>query len=523
MTADDFLTPDGPKTRGALPLPAGRPRFAYPWGLSLRVKGALVFILMVLYMSFTAYSLSRDRQQLMNMVSDLEYVQRFEARLTQANLMLARTIVLLNDNFATQNLHVSATTLVAEIEAVRNAVGRLDDRFPRLIFLSNALKPLATQLEASPGRGLLGAIRATLHEMVTELDTITEEEQRRRTELLSAYRHTNDELIHQGVLYSMVGVVVFGLIIAIFLTRLTIDIGELKRRAVAIVKGYRGLPLKVSRWDELGSLMASVNSIQDELRLRESQIELERQQRFHREKMAAVGSLAAAVAHEINNPITAIAGVAEAIGAQCMTTDCPNMGHICKPDLILEQARRVSKITRQLAEFSAPRSIEPQLTDVNGLVRSTCGFVAFDRRFRGVDLATTLDNDLPAVTLVADHLTQVLMNLLINAADAVEGKSDRRVRVETGQQQDAVYIRVSDNGTGMDDKVLARAFEEYFTTKPSGKGTGLGLPVCKSLVEAMGGVVELRSTVGEGTVATVWLPLEAVSLNEEGDDAHPDH
>lgn len=523
MNGELAVSPEGPITQGRVSSNAPRRRFALGRGLSLRAKGGLLFALMILYMAVTGVVLTRDRHTLLDMVGRLEYVQRFEARLTQANLMLARTIVLVNDNFAAQDVSLTAPTVVVELEAVRTAVDRLENRFPRLIFLSHALGPLAEQLDAAPSRGLLGVIRGTLHEMVTELDHVTEEEQKHRGELLAAYRATNDALIQQGLLFSLVGVIGFGLIIAIFLTRLTLDIGDLKTRAFAIVKGYRGMPLEVSRRDELGSLMDSVNTIQDELRWRESQIELERQQRFHREKMAAVGSLAAAVAHEINNPITAIAGVAEAIQEQCKGTDCAHLGRDCKPDLILEQARRVSHITRQLAEFSAPRPLDPQLTDVNGLVRSTCSFVAFDRRFRGVDLATHLDADLPAVTLVADHLTQVLMNLLINAADAVENETDRRVKVETGRREDEAFVRVSDNGAGMDPDVLARAFDEFYTTKPSGKGTGLGLAVCKSLVEASGGRIELASKPGAGTVATVWLPLEPTIPPREESHARTDH
>jgi signal transduction histidine kinase len=523
MHAELTESPEGLLAPGRRVAGTARRRIAFPRGLSLRAKGGLLFAVMIVYMAATGVMLSRDRHTLLDMVDELEYVQRFESRLTQANLMLARTIVLVNDNFAAQDVAVTSPTVVVELEAVRTAVQRLENRFPRLIFLSHSLGPLAEQLDAAPSRGLLGVIRGTLHAMVTELDQITEEEQKHRSELLAAYRATNDALIQRGIFFSLLGVIGFGLIIAIFLTRLTLDIGDLKTRAFAIVKGYRGMPLKVSRRDELGSLMESVNTIQDELRWRESQMELERQQRFHREKMAAVGSLAAAVAHEINNPITAIAGVAEAIQERCEGAECVNLGHHCKPGLILEQARRVSQITRQLAEVSAPRPLEAELTDINGLVRSTCSFIAFDRRFRGVDLSTQLDGDLPAVTLVADHLTQVLMNLLINAADAVEGKSERRVRVETGRRGHEVSIRVVDNGTGMDAEVLARAFEEFYTTKPSGKGTGLGLPVCKSLVEASGGRIELLTKPGEGTTATVWLPLEPVQQPGEERHARTDH
>jgi len=177
--------------------------------------------------------------------------------------------------------------------------------------------------------------------------------------------------------------------------------------------------------------------------------------------------------------------------------------------LILEQARRVSSITRQLAEFSAPHSQDVQLTDLNGLVRGTLSFVSYDRRLRGVELATDLDVTLPAVTLVEDYLTQVLMNLLLNAADAQEGSKDKRILVTTTALPDGVKLQVIDNGSGMDADTLAHAFDEYFSTKPSGKGTGLGLAVCKSLLESMGGEITLASEPGKGTTVTLRLPLSA--------------
>lgn len=474
---------------------------------TLRGKGMLVFVVMTLYVLTMGLNLTRERGRLMDIIEELEHVHRCESQLTQANLTIARAVLLVNDNFVAPDIQMISPTVVVELEAVRTAVDHLEERFPRVIFLRNALVPLSDQLAVAPSRGLLGVVRGTLQELITELDGVTQAEQQRRAELLAAYRQVNDRLIREGLVYSVLGITVFGLVIAAFLTRLALDIGALKARATAIVKGYRGTPLTVSRGDEIGSLMASVNSIQDELRARETQIELERQQRFHREKMAAVGSLAAAIAHEINNPITAIAGIAEVIQEQCRDTGCANHGQECQPGMILEQARRVGAITRQLATFSAPHPQGNQLTDVNGLVRSTLAFVSYDRRLRGVDLATDLDGDLPAVNLVADHLTQVLMNLLLNAADALEGHGDKRILVTTAALPDGVVLRVMDNGSGMDSATLEHAFDEYYSTKPNGKGTGLGLAVCKSLVEGMGGVIDIASQPAAGTTISIRLPL----------------
>ena len=309
--------------------------------------------------------------------------------------------------------------------------------------------------------------------------------------------------------FVLLGLVAFGSIVTLFFTRISWDVRTLRARALEIVDGYRGPDLPVTRNDEIGELMQSINQMQSELRNREVRLELSRREHFHQEKMAAIGQLAAGVAHEINNPVAAITGVAEAIAQVRDPKHCVHAGALCRPELILEHARRVAAITRQMADFSAPRSPEPRLIDLNGLVESTCAFVRYDRRYRSVALETDLDRGLPALVAVPDQVTQVLMNLLINAADALEGASGRRpaVQVITRENGEHVVITVRDNGCGMAAETLERAFDDYYTTKPQGRGTGLGLALCRRLVEARGGSVELESSLGEGTIARVRLPI----------------
>jgi signal transduction histidine kinase len=256
--------------------------------------------------------------------------------------------------------------------------------------------------------------------------------------------------------------------------------------------------------------MHAVNQLQHDLRERERQINRARQEQFHREKMAAVGSLAAQLAHEINNPIAAITGVASSIDSIRQSDQCQFLGsHACEPGLILEQARRISAITRQIADFTRPQPSHAELIDVNQIIRSTCSFVSYDRRFRGIALNTELDGDLPAIHAVADHISQVLMNVLINAADALEempaGHSGV-IAVTTRTDADGVVIEVADNGKGIDAATLERVFDEYFTTKPAGKGTGLGLALSRELVQDAGGTITLSSTPGSGTTVRVSLP-----------------
>lgn len=268
-------------------------------------------------------------------------------------------------------------------------------------------------------------------------------------------------------------------------------------------------PLPITTQDEIGQLVGGFNRLLDALDQREHQIELVRQQLFHKEKMAAIGSLAASVAHEISNPLSAIVGIAQTMIDEEDERGCRQQGALCHPQLIMDQARRVMEISRQIGELSVPQSQEPDLVDINGLVRSTCNFVRFDRRFRRIELIQNLDKSLPAAYAVADHVVQVLINLLINAADALEGCVGQQatISVSTRPREDALSILISDNGCGIAPEDLEKVFLERYTTKPPGRGTGLGLALCRSLICHGGGDISIESRLGEGTTVTLTLPL----------------
>ena len=183
------------------------------------------------------------------------------------------------------------------------------------------------------------------------------------------------------------------------------------------------------------------------------------------------------------------------------------------PELIAAAEAGDVEAMRQLANLTRPHSPEPELLDLNSLVQSTCSFISFDRRFRGIEFEYALDHALPAVTVVADHVTQILMNLLINAADAMEETpkdGQARIRVSTQLADGEIRLAVADTGHGMTAAVMARAFEESFSTKPAGRGRGIGLFLCKSLVEQAGGSIELASTPGAGTTVNLRLPLGTI-------------
>ena len=477
--------------------------------LTLRAKGFLAFLALVLYVGTAGYTLSQQRQKLLRLATELEQMYAQENALAKASYAVANSIYQLQEKFFSAALSPSFEDEIAlDVELVQSGLRGLLPYQPALARDIERLNRNVVALRLTPSRSALIELRDIERELDARLEQMSRQVRERRGTLWDSYRGVHDTMSVIAVIMGLMGAVVFGALMTLFLTRLAWDIRKLAARALDIVSGYRGPPVEVTRHDEVGDLMQAVNHMQSELRHWEQQLEISRQQHFHKEKMAAIGSLAAAVAHEINNPIAAIAGIAQSLKDTGRHAPDGAAG-IDPSELILEQTRRITTISRQIAELTAPHSPGPELLDLNALVRNTCSFIGYDKRFQSIDLALELDSQIPAVNAVADHLTQVLMNLLINAADALEDISERKptICVATQGADGEVLMTVTDNGHGMDSAVLARVFEESYTTKPPEKGRGLGLFLCKTLIDRGGSRIELESTSGVGTTVRIHLTL----------------
>lgn len=477
--------------------------------ITLRTKGVIAFVALATYVAMVGSILSQQQSKLLRYAVEMERVYAEESALAKAAYAASHTMLKLQEKLFASDLTPAFEEQTAlDVELVQAGLQGLLEFYPQLNEEIDRLNRDVARLRAEPSHSSMIWLRDHAQELGEYLDKTMRKARERRFLLWDSYRQVYDTLSVIAVIMGLLGAVFFGAVITLFLTRLAWDIRKLAARALAIVSGYRGPPVEVTRLDEVGDLMEAVNRMQTELRHWEQQLEISREQRFHKEKMAAIGSLAAAVAHEINNPIAAIAGIAQSLKDSGRHAPADEAG-IDPSDLILEQARRISTISRQIAELTAPHAPEHELLDLNSLVRSTCGFIGYDKRFRRIDLVLELDSQIPAIDAVADHLTQVLMNLLINAADALEGTSKRepRICVATQAAENEVVMTVADNGIGMDSAVLARAFEESYTTKAADKGRGLGLFLCKSLLEGYGNRIELESTPGVGTTARIRLTL----------------
>ncbi len=225
------------------------------------------------------------------------------------------------------------------------------------------------------------------------------------------------------------------------------------------------------------------------------------QQLVRASKLGAVGELAAAVAHEVNNPLTGILGFSELLLAELPAEDPRHQ----EASIIQAEAVRARAIIRSLLEFARPRPPQRIPSDLNALVRSTLDLVRFRTQEAGIWIVEEY-GELPCLEIDPDAVKQVLVNLLNNAVQAMPRGG--QLRVSTRTADDRIGIVVADSGIGMDAQTRSRIFTPFFSTRAAaGGGTGLGLSVSLQIVEGHGGSIEVQSEVGSGAVFTVWLPL----------------
>jgi two-component system sensor histidine kinase AtoS len=219
-------------------------------------------------------------------------------------------------------------------------------------------------------------------------------------------------------------------------------------------------------------------------------------------RLAALGELAASIAHEIKNPLISIQGFARRLG---QGQEAQKADEYAK--FIENEAERLSTVLAKLLEFSRITEPKGESLDVNRLVDDTALFLEHHlTRFKKIDLSIEKDETLPAIYGDRVHIQQALVNLVMNGAQAMlEGGP---LTVKTGRKDDTyAFIAVTDKGTGIREEDMAKIFDSFFTTKKEGEGTGLGLPLVKKLIEANGGKIEVESQVDAGSTFTLLLPF----------------
>ncbi len=255
-----------------------------------------------------------------------------------------------------------------------------------------------------------------------------------------------------------------------------------------------------------------VASVLSRLRDRERQLLRLSRNLATSEKLASVGTLAAGVSHEINNPIGVIANKVQILRYRVQDGDDQEtlFGEL---DTIEKHTRRIAKITDGLLTFSRDTPFEMRPLDVPGLLREAADLVKVPFRSAGVHLACDPEPLPPAAVIQGspNHLLQVLINILLNAKDASPAGST--VRLESELRDSELELRVVDRGSGIDEEALAQVFDPFFTTKDVDKGTGLGLAISHGIIERHAGRIEIDTEPGRGTTFIVVLPLASTSIS----------
>ncbi len=327
-------------------------------------------------------------------------------------------------------------------------------------------------------------------------------------------------------LWMFFGVIITGIILSLvvsyMLSQLIVrPIQQLEHGVEALAKGNFDFDINVRSHDEIGSLEKSFNKVRQELKqtynklqgkieaadedLKEAYKELSEKQELlvQKERLASMGQLSAGVAHEINNPIGTII-----LYSHTLRKEFPE-GDQRREDLemIVSEAMRCKDIVRDLLNFARQSRVSKEPTDLAELISEALSIMKPDAEAAGVCLDVQFEGSLPLMMVDKMQIQQVLVNLIKNSIDAISDKGEIKISARKCTGDEAVELKVADNGCGIDRENLSKLFTPFFTTKEMGKGTGLGLAIAYGVIKMHLGNITVDSEPGKGTTFTISLPI----------------
>jgi signal transduction histidine kinase len=264
-----------------------------------------------------------------------------------------------------------------------------------------------------------------------------------------------------------------------------------------VLKMAQAIGGEIGQFAERMRAEAALRQSEEHLRNQAKQLE---QQLLASGRLVAVGELTASMAHEFNNPLGIILGFAQGLLDSLDSAD-PNYPHV---RIIAEEAKRCEKLVQELLEFGRPKSADFIASDIEGIIERTMSLVQPHAAKNKVETAIQIDGPLPQMYADPQQLQQILLNLSLNAVDAMPRGGT--LTVGAAADSEGVVITVADTGIGIDAEVLPRIFQPFFTSKKR-RGLGLGLPICDRIVKAHGGKIVVESEPGQGTTFKINLPL----------------
>lgn len=319
---------------------------------------------------------------------------------------------------------------------------------------------------------------------------------------VSAAYLTARQLLSDLIIVGLIIVFIAAISAVVVSRKFTAPLESLSAAVRKIAKGDFDVKVDISSRDEIGQLADSFNNMANELLERERSLKSAQLALVQSEKMAAVGTLSAGLAHEVKNPLSAVLGYAQLAKRKLSQPDVIKK-HL---DIIENETRRCNEIIGNLMQFS--RQEKGEFTDVtiNEVVEKSVGIVDHQLGLKNVHVNMKLAPDIPEIIGNSNQLQQVLMNLAINAQQAMEPDGGT-VDIATYFDNDNVYISVSDTGPGISEEVVEKIFEPFFTTKAAGEGTGLGLSVTYGIIRDHKGDIRVERADSGGARFVIALPL----------------
>lgn len=309
------------------------------------------------------------------------------------------------------------------------------------------------------------------------------------------------------LVFSVISALVPNLLLVLLIVRIfSRPLQRITLAAVQVTEGEYGTEVDLRKSnDEIGLLAESFNEMSRKMADDIEQLRRLNEQLIRTEKLAAMGTLAAGVAHEVNNPLASISSLIQ------MMQSNQNLDEETKDKLklISTQIGRITQVTRDMMDFARVRPAAKSLVDINAGLETALRLASFDKSFQKLQLKKSFTENLPPVLADTDQLQQVFLNLFLNARDAMPTGGE--LFIKTFPKDSDIQIEIADNGSGIDEKNIKQVFDPFFTTKPTGKGTGLGLAVCYGIITAHGGQIEVSENNARGTKFVILLPTNVSS------------
>ena len=320
------------------------------------------------------------------------------------------------------------------------------------------------------------------------------------------YNDIRQETILTFAAITIAGALV-SLIVSYFIAqRILVPIFKLVNASKAVADGDLDAKVEINTNDELEYLADSFNAMAQALKKRDEQFkEFATQRIMASERLALIGQLSANVAHELNNPLTGIVTFSHLIleDTEC---DDPQRASIEK---IVGQATRCRDIIRGLLDFSRQRKPNKTLSNINTVMNQCLSFVENQALFLNIEIIKDFQEDLPMIVIDPSQIERVIMNMIINAAEAMDGNGKLTLATRHCPTPHCIELQFSDTGQGISEGNIEKIFDPFFTTKDVGHGTGLGLAISYGVVKAHKGIISVESKVGKGTTFFVKLPINA--------------